>query len=367
MEIENTQLNESLRNLEANNNQLAETINALERKLKSEKKIHQDFVDDVAASEVKRTEDFAKEKLAILDENKSLAKENRQLTKDKTFYQSAHQELASKEEQNVNQHFKPHEELLQSAGAFPPTSTHQSFSRTDGVLSKDVAGETTSLSVLSNSKIDFETENSYLTDRINALEKTLDKERKFHRKFSDETAASEVLRNRGFQNEKRTIIEEKKSLVKENRELKKERDFYKNEHEKLTNEEDTTVHSFSELAVERPSTSSKTTRRSTSRAIVAKECMCVHKSSKVLSTVNKKLFEENKKLKLKMNTLNATIAILKQKNKRLENFRIKVDAKKAKFCEDSEELARLVDSTLKKNKHTFNPEALTMLGSLKKK
>ena len=84
-----------------------------------------------------------------------------------------------------------------------------------------------------------------------------------------------------------------------------------------------------------------------------------------MSKANNKLFEENKMLKLKICKLSATIAIIKKKNQQLENFRSKINNKKAKFCQDSDELARLVDSTqIKKNKNTFNPEALTMLGRL---
>lgn len=354
LDDENIELNGSLRNLKVENGNFLERIHALENALKKEKKIHQAFVDDAAASEAMQLEDFQNKTRIIVEDNKALVKENRQLKKDKDFYKYAHEELASvnEEKSTVPQSSTLTEQWIQQSETTSSSkSTRQSFSQTVDLRSENEDIETMHFS---NSIKDLEAENNCLMERVNQLEKTLDKERKFHRKFSDDIAASEAVRHADFRKEKRDMVEQNKSLAKENRQLKKDKDFYKNEHDKLAKEEKS----------KQPITasSSKATRRSASQANVSNVCTCTHKSSKVLSAVNTKLFEENKKLKFKINNLNGIIAILKKKNLQLENFRTKVDNKKAKFCQDSEELARLVDSSLTKNKHTFNPEALVMLG-----
>lgn len=75
---------------------------------------------------------------------------------------------------------------------------------------------------------------------------------------------------------------------------------------------------------------------------------------------------ENKKLKSKIDGLNATIRSLKVKNQKLENFKKKIDNKKLKFCQDSNELALLVKSTEQTNEEIFTPEILAALGELSK-
>lgn len=84
----------------------------------------------------------------------------------------------------------------------------------------------------------------------------------------------------------------------------------------------------------------------------------------MLSQLSDKLIVENKKLKVKVEGLNATIKILKSKNVKLENFKKNIDNKKVKFSKDSDELALLVKSTETKNKTVFNPAVLAKLGEL---
>jgi len=46
------------------------------------------------------------------------------------------------------------------------------------------------------------------------------------------------------------------------------------------------------------------------------------------------------------------------------SFKKKIDNKKLKFSQDSDQLSKLIDSTKTKNKTTFNPEILAKLGEL---
>lgn len=230
---------------------------------------------------------------------------------------------------------------------------------------------------LNDSLRDLEAENDHLMEQVNVLEKALEKEKKFHRKYADEVTVTEAVRNEDFRKEKRTLVEENKSLVKQNRQLKKDMEFYKKAHEELSKEDESTVTNLSNAAKKMhghpaPTSSSKSTRRSfTAESQTILNCSlqvdCTHKSAKTLTKVNEKLFVENKKLKMKISNLSATIATLKKKVKQLENFRNKIDNKKTKFCQDTEELERLVASTQKKNKYTFNQETLLMLGRLVQK
>lgn len=87
-------------------------------------------------------------------------------------------------------------------------------------------------------------------------------------------------------------------------------------------------------------------------------------TSKAMTKVSEQLFVENKKLKLKVKNLAATVRNLKTKNKQLENFKNKTLNKKLKFTEQVNELQRLVDSTKTKNKDTFSPEILAKLDQL---
>lgn len=230
---------------------------------------------------------------------------------------------------------------------------------------------------LNDSLRDLEVENQRLVEQINALEKSLEKEKKFHRKYADDVAAIESIRIEDYKKEKRALIEENKSLVRENRQLVKDVSFYKKAHEELAKEGEATM-TNSKIPKSLTSCESNSTRQSVyglrrtstseSQTISYSSPLneCTHKSSKILSVASNKLFEENKKLKLKISNLNATITILKKKNKQLESFQDKVNKKKCKFHEDVDELERLVASTQKKNKDTFTPKALAFIGHLAK-
>lgn len=213
----------------------------------------------------------------------------------------------------------------------------------------------------------LETENHILAGRLNMLEKKMEKEKKFHRKFADEVSASESLRSEDFRKEKQAIVEENKSFIRENRQLKKDVDFYKKAHAELTKEDELggIANSFKQIQNPRQEPSlSKSTRASRFQSIVYLPTNCTHKSAKVLGKTNDKLYEDNKKLRLKISSLNADAAILKRKIKQLENFKVKIDNKKAKFLQDSELLEEVVASTRTTNKDVYNSDVLAMFGKI---
>ena len=70
----------------------------------------------------------------------------------------------------------------------------------------------------------------------------------------------------------------------------------------------------------------------------------------MLSQLSEKLLLENKKLKFKVDSLNGTIKTLKANNKKLDNFKQKIDNKKLQFCQDAEQLKNLLELSEKKTK-----------------
>lgn len=223
----------------------------------------------------------------------------------------------------------------------------------------------------------LETEVTHLNIQASDLEKALTKQKKFHRKFAEDAITAENSRVADFKQEKRGLIDDNKSLIKVNRQLSKDVDFYKKAHEELTKENETTDSAISyrkspkttRLAA---SASTSASTQLTSPALLPRATLpgsisnadCKHKSSKVLSKISEKLMLENKKLKSKMETLNATIRVLKTKNQRLEDFKQKVDKKKLKFSQDADELALLIDSTEQTNEEVFTLKILAELGEL---
>lgn len=218
---------------------------------------------------------------------------------------------------------------------------------------------------LADSLKNLEAENNTLTEQLNMLEKKLEKEKKFHRKFVDEVSASESVRNEDFQKEKRAYIEQNKSLNRENRQLKKDVEFYKKAHAELTKEDGPrTSPKQPKTPREEPAAMTSKLARSSRSQTVCVPNDCTHKSAKVLSKVNDKLYQDNKLLQLKISSLNGTIAILKKKIKQLENFKLKIDNKKAKFLQDSELLEETIASVRTSNKDVYNSDVLAMFGRL---
>lgn len=209
---------------------------------------------------------------------------------------------------------------------------------------------------LHDSLKDMEAEKQHLYEKNILLEKALEKEKKFHRKFADEVSATEMIRIQDFKKEKGAYIEENKSLIKINRQLVKDVEFYKKAYEELAKDESTVP-----TSINSPTSESISERRTQSTSTSESQT-----ASNRLPPSLKKMYEENKKLKSKISDINATVAALKRKNKQLENFRNKIEKKKSKFFRDSEELERLVDSSKKKNRDIFTPEVLAMIGNLAK-
>lgn len=80
-------------------------------------------------------------------------------------------------------------------------------------------------------------ENRYLLEKISLLEKALEREKKFHRKYAEEVADTEAIRIANFKKEKQSYIVENKTLKKINSQLVKDVGFYKMAHEELANNE----------------------------------------------------------------------------------------------------------------------------------
>ncbi len=219
--------------------------------------------------------------------------------------------------------------------------------------------------ILTEKVASLETENFGLNQQLVQLQKALDKQTKFHRKFTEDVEVTEKIRTQDFKEEKRSLTEQNKLLTKENRQLSKDCSFYKNAFEELAKDSESTTNSEPNRASSQSPIIAKST--SSGSAQVSSQfhsSMCTHKSSKVLSKISEKLLLENKKLKLKLESLNEVVRGLKAKNKQLDDFKKKIDNKKMQFGQDSDKLAKMIDSTKTKNKITFNPKVLAKLGEL---
>lgn len=233
---------------------------------------------------------------------------------------------------------------------------------------------------LINRITEIEAEKERLSQENSTLEKALEKQKRLHRKFSDDVVESERIRNDDFRSEKRSLIDGNQVLVKENRQLSKDVLFYKKAYEEVSKEDKSasdTKHPNQRsevsdtLATEAPPVQPVRTKRLTRSATQsvstsASACSCNHKSSRELTKISEKLLTENKKLKLKNNEQSATVLLLKKKNRSLENFKDKMVKKKEKFSQEADELEWLAESTKMKNSETFNPEVLTKLGQFSK-
>ncbi len=240
-----------------------------------------------------------------------------------------------------------------------------------------------------------EAENDRLNQQIAMLEKALDKQKKLHRKFAEDVVESERIRNQDFRCEKQSLKAINASLDKENRQLVKDVSFYKTAYEELVKEDQPAqaVGSSQRLSKQtmvmeeepvlennpaRPKRASRTimsaaTQTSSSTTMSKSECNCStetvigpqignkQKSSKVLTKLSEKLFTENKKLTLKINSSSATILHLKKNIRKLETIIEKSAKQKTKVSQDLDDITLLVNSTLLKNKDTFNSDVLKKL------
>lgn len=87
--------------------------------------------------------------------------------------------------------------------------------------------------ILTEKVVSLETENFRLNQQLVELQKALDKQTKYHRKFTEDMEATEKIRTQDFKEEKRSLTEGNKLLTKENRQLSKVCSFYKNAFEEL--------------------------------------------------------------------------------------------------------------------------------------
>lgn len=230
----------------------------------------------------------------------------------------------------------------------------------------------------------FEAENQRLSVENEALIKNLEKQKVLYRKFSDDVIETERIRNESFKSEKRSLLNEKKSLLDENRQLKKDVFFYKSAYEESSKEEKVCEHSdellsrvknrFDEINesknVRRSIRLRVATESSAEESIRSKQgdanAKTKSRNSRAILQVNDKLFHENKKQKLKINSLSATVLLLKKKNTQLENSKKRMIDSKLKSSKEIDELNRLAESTNTKNKYVYTPEILSKLAELSK-
>lgn len=90
--------------LEAEKHSLTQQIKQLENAFDKEKKFHRKFAEDVIHSEEVRNLDFEKERKELLEDNKRLVAENRQLTKDKCFYKTSYDSLMREDDSRNKNH-----------------------------------------------------------------------------------------------------------------------------------------------------------------------------------------------------------------------------------------------------------------------
>ncbi len=276
VENENDQLHASLEDLTTESRRLQYENDLLKHGLDKQKAFHRNFAEEVTATETLRSEEFNRAQQEHIETNRSLNNLNSKLLKEVEFYKSAMEE-----------------------------STHNQ----------------------SMSSILVDT----LRSKVTSLEKDLEKDINFHRKYVQEADANESVRKRDSQKEKRELKNENASFKKLNRTLLDDVGFYKK-------------------ALESSS------QGQTSQPLALSYSL----PSKIIN--EKKLFEENKKLKLKITELTSIVASLKKKNKEQENLVKKIDNKRLKFEKDSEELKQLFQT----NKDTYTPEVLNMLLNLAK-
>lgn len=215
----------------------------------------------------------------------------------------------------------------------------------------------------------LEAEKDSLTQQTKQLENALDKEKKFHRKFVEEVIQSEEMRNVDFEKQRKELLENNKRLVSEKRQVSNDLAFYKTSYDSLMKEEDSKKknHSHRTYSSFNPdSLSNSSSNYSTANESVPLPSINQQKKSKVISKLSEKIFEENKRLKLRTTKLTRDNATLRLKVKQLENFKSKIQNKTFQHEADKNELQNLFESTRRTNGQIFNPEALSKLGELSK-
>lgn len=224
----------------------------------------------------------------------------------------------------------------------------------------------------------LEAERHSLADQIKQLERALDKEKKFHRKFAEDVIQSEESRNLDFEKQRKELLEQNKKLVAVNRELTKENSFYKTSYDSLMKEEDSkdryhSAHSSSSYSAHSSSnysahssciSDSISSNYSTATESASLPSKSRIKKSKEISKLSEKIFEENRRLKMRNTKLARDNTSLRLKVKQLENFKNKIQNKTSQHEADKIELQSLFQSTRRTNGQIFNPLALSKLREL---
>lgn len=199
----------------------------------------------------------------------------------------------------------------------------------------------------------LEAEKHSLTQQIKQLENGLDKEKKFHRKFVEDVIQSEEMRNLDFEKQRKELLEDKKRLLAENRQLTNDKSFYKTSYDSLMREEDLKNKNHSNrthsTSIPDSLSSNYSTANESARESVSLPSINQQKKSKMISKLSEKIFEENKKLKLRTKKLTRDNASLRLKVKQLENFKSKIQNKTFQHEADKNELQNLFESTRRTN------------------
>lgn len=212
---------------------------------------------------------------------------------------------------------------------------------------------------------DWETEKHLLEVKIKELENALEKSKKFHRKFVDDVVESEEIRNQEFDRAKREFTENNKKQLAEIRELKKDKNFYEALSNNLIKEKEASSKAASlkqSSIVFEPIQPSKSSTAGNLRS--ASQQKTTRKTSDGSYKISTKLFEDNKKLKIKVSTLTRANATLRLQVKRLEDFKTKIKAGTVQQSDDQKYMGNLLASTTRTNSQIFNQIALSKLQKL---
>lgn len=96
--MEAEDLHQRIESLEMEKSFLSQEVKDLKNALNKQKVFHRKFADDVMEAEEMRIKDFNNEVKGLQEENKRLRADNRELAKEKSFYQAAYNSIADEDD-----------------------------------------------------------------------------------------------------------------------------------------------------------------------------------------------------------------------------------------------------------------------------
>lgn len=232
-------------------------------------------------------------------------------------------------------------------------------------------------------------ENHLLQNDLDQIKKSFERYKDLHRKFVEDTIESEKLRIDDYNKLKKSLSDDISSLRSENNRIKKDLSFYKKCCQEFNKEDDQLrkksprndvsiiksnqdkFNQKDEIPIIKRVTRSSTSDTRTPEPQIESN-LCSNKNQyrsnnpKVFFKINEKLFEENKKLKLKISVLTKDNNLLRTKNKQLDNFKNKINDKKKILNQKLDELDKLASLNEQKNGEKFSQNVLDELGKLSK-